>query len=207
MKNKKKILIIGAGPGGLSSGMILASKGFEVEIVERKSLVGGRNAPLKLGDFTFETGPTFVIMPHVFEEIFQLAGKKLSDYLDFRMLDVLYRLKFEDGRNFHVYFDKAKLEAEIARLFPGEEKSYQALGNTTDSTKFMYVRAYIDGTSGSYAGTSSIPYIASQGLPITYFKTVTLSGGIHTVALDFATSNTSAEARIMDASIHLWKLA
>jgi phytoene desaturase len=122
--NKKKILIVGAGPGGLSAGMILASRGYPVEIIERKDRVGGRNAPLKIGEFTFETGPTFILLPQVFETIFELVGKKLSDYLDFRKLDPMYRLKYKDGKNFYVYFDKNKLKEEIKKLFPGEEKNY-----------------------------------------------------------------------------------
>lgn len=125
MNKKNKILIIGAGPGGLTAGMILASRGFEVEIIEKADMVGGRNAPLKLGNFTFETGPTFVILPKVFKDIFSLAKKNLSDYLDFKTLDLMYRLKFKDGQNFHVYFDKDKLKNEIKTLFPGEEIGYE----------------------------------------------------------------------------------
>lgn len=123
--NKKKVLIVGAGPGGLSTGMILASRGFDVLIVEKENSVGGRNAPLKIGDYTFEVGPTFIILPQVFKEIFSLAGRKLEDYLDFQKVDPMYRLRFSDGRDFMVHDNKEKLKAEIARLFPGEEIGYE----------------------------------------------------------------------------------
>ena len=121
---RKKIIIVGAGPGGLSAGMILASRGFDVHIVEKEPHVGGRNAPLKFDGFTFETGPTFVMLPQVFEEIFALAGKKLSDYLEFRRIDPLYRLRFHSGKELLVWNDKEKLQNEIAKIFPGEEKGY-----------------------------------------------------------------------------------
>ena len=63
----KKVVIVGAGPGGLSSAMILAHKGYDVSVYESKERVGGRNASLLGGGFTFETGPTFVMLPNVFE--------------------------------------------------------------------------------------------------------------------------------------------
>lgn len=122
---KKKVIVIGAGPGGLSSAMILAHRGFDVVVYEKQSYVGGRTSALKAGDFIFELGPTFVMLPQAFEDVFQKAGRKLSDYLDMRRLDTMYRLKFGDGRNFVVPFDKEKMKQEIARLFPGDEKGYE----------------------------------------------------------------------------------
>lgn len=124
-RGKKRIVIVGAGPGGLSAGMILASRGFEVLILEKEERAGGRNAPLKIGDYTFEIGPTFIMLPQVFKEVFALAGRKLEDYLDFRRIDPLYRLRFSDGRDFYVHGDKEKMKAEIAGLFPGEEEGYE----------------------------------------------------------------------------------
>ena len=88
----KKVVIIGAGPGGLSAAMILAYKGFDVSVYESKSYIGGRNSALRLGDFTFELGPTFVMLPKAFEEAFALAGRDINKYLDLRKLDEMYRL-------------------------------------------------------------------------------------------------------------------
>ena len=58
----KKIAIVGAGPGGLSAGMLLANKGHKVEIFEKKPYIGGRNSELKLGEYKFDLGPTFFLM-------------------------------------------------------------------------------------------------------------------------------------------------
>jgi phytoene desaturase len=122
---KQKIIIIGAGPGGLSAGMILAHRGYEVVIYEKEAKVGGRNASLKAGDFTFEVGPTFVMLPDIFVEVFKLAGEKMDDYLTFKKLDILYRLNYANGNNFLVYDEKEKLKQEINRLFPGEVTGYE----------------------------------------------------------------------------------
>jgi phytoene desaturase len=123
MKNKK-IIIIGAGPGGLSSAMILSHRGYDVTIYEKEDKIGGRTSPIKLGDFTFDLGPTFIMLPKVFEDVFELAGKNLHNYVNWKRLDVLYKLHFDDGREFPVYFDKDKFKKEIARLFPGDEVNY-----------------------------------------------------------------------------------
>lgn len=122
---QKKVIIIGAGPGGLSSAMILAHRGYEVVVYEKQNYIGGRTSALKAGDFTFELGPTFVMLPQAFEEVFELSGRKLSDYITWQRLDTLYRLSFRDGRDFTVSFDKEKFKKEIARLFPGDEKGYE----------------------------------------------------------------------------------
>jgi len=121
---KKKIIIIGAGPGGLSAGMILAKKGYDVLVLEKDSVLGGRNAPLRIGEYTFEVGPTFVMLPQVFKEIFSLAGKNMEDYLDFRRIDPLYRLRYNDEKQLFVYNDKNKFKEEISSVFPGEENGY-----------------------------------------------------------------------------------
>ncbi|MGB2266910.1 MAG: NAD(P)-binding protein, partial [Akkermansiaceae bacterium] len=72
---KKKIIIIGAGPGGLTNGMILAHRGYDVTIVEKASCVGGRNAAIRAGDYTFDTGPTFLHQKFTLDEVFAETGR------------------------------------------------------------------------------------------------------------------------------------
>jgi phytoene desaturase len=124
-KTKKKIIVIGAGPGGLSSAMILAHRGYDVTIYEKKPYIGGRNSSLKVGGYTFELGPTFAILPQTFRDVFLEAGRNIDEVLPMKQLDPLYELHYDDGRSFNMYFDKVKLKQEIARIFPGEEKNYE----------------------------------------------------------------------------------
>ena len=90
MTKKKKVIIIGAGPGGLSAGMILAHEGFDVQIYEKQNKVGGRNGHIQLGDYKFDIGPTFLMMLNVLEEVFEASGRKANDYLTITELDPLY---------------------------------------------------------------------------------------------------------------------
>ena len=84
--------MIGTGPGGLSAAMLLAKSGARVHMYESQPVVGGRSRRTQVGDFAFDTGPTFFMMPYVLEEIFTATGRKLEDYCDLGRLDPMYRL-------------------------------------------------------------------------------------------------------------------
>lgn len=117
---KKHIAIIGAGPGGLTAGMILAKRGYKVSIFEKEAMVGGRNAPISMNGYTFDTGPTFLMMTFVLREMFEEAGRKLEDYCKLVPLDPMYKLSFKDFDIFPTT-DRENMKKQIARLFPGNE--------------------------------------------------------------------------------------
>ncbi len=119
-KNGKRILIVGAGPGGLTAAMMLANRGFQVEIFEKCDQVGGRNAELSFGDFRFDLGPTFLMMKEFLDEVFQQAGVNSDEVLDFRRLEPMYRLQFKDQR-LEPTTDRAEMKRQIAEAFPGKE--------------------------------------------------------------------------------------
>ncbi len=121
---KKKILIIGAGPGGLTAGMILSSQGYDVSIYEKSGQVGGRNMNIQVGEYSFDAGPTFLLMKFVLDDIFKLAGRNSADYLKFTKLDPMYVLNFKD-KKLHVSSDHEKMYEEIKRVFPGNEEGYK----------------------------------------------------------------------------------
>ena len=124
MTKKKKIIIIGAGPGGLSAGMILAHEGFDVQIYEKQNKVGGRNGHIQLGDYKFDIGPTFLMMLNVLEEVFEASGRKAEDYLTITELDPLYKLVFKE-KTLYPSRNKEKMAEDIEKNFPGEGKNYR----------------------------------------------------------------------------------
>jgi phytoene desaturase len=119
----KHILIIGAGPGGLTAGMILANRGFKVTIIEKEAEVGGRNSAIKIDGYTFDTGPTFLMMNFILDEMFKMAGKDIKDYLDVKKLDPMYRLKFDDV-TFLPTNKREEMKKKISEMSPGDEKGY-----------------------------------------------------------------------------------
>lgn len=121
----KKVIVIGAGPGGLSASMLLSHKGYQVEMFERKDSVGGRNYPLRLGEYTFDLGPTFFMMKDVLEDIFSFTGRKLEDYVKLYRLDPLYRLQFADGHTFLPTKDQEKMKKQMEEWIPGSYSGYQ----------------------------------------------------------------------------------
>ena len=94
--SQKHVAIIGAGPGGLTAGMILARRGYKVSLFEKEPMVGGRNATISMNGYTFDTGPTFLMMTFILREMFREAGRKLEDYCKLIPLDPMYKLSFAD---------------------------------------------------------------------------------------------------------------
>jgi phytoene desaturase len=115
----KSVVVVGAGPGGLASAMLLAKRGFRVQVFEKASRIGGRTAEVGLGPYRFDLGPTFLMMRYLLDDLFRDAGRRTSDYLDLRPLDPMYRLNFVD-KTMLVRSNPADMRAEIERIFPGE---------------------------------------------------------------------------------------
>jgi len=115
---RKKIIIIGGGPGGVTNAMIMAKRGFDVTLYEKKSTVGGRNACYEIDGFKFDVGPTFLMMKFLLDQIFQDCGLKSEDYMNNVKLGKMYEVHFGD-KVFSAYDDSEKTKAEVERLFPG----------------------------------------------------------------------------------------
>ena len=94
---KPSVAIIGAGPGGLASALLLAKSGVQVTVFERSERVGGRNKVFERDGFKFDLGPTFFHYPEVIEDIFQAIGLDAHKELNLQKLDINYRLIFGQG--------------------------------------------------------------------------------------------------------------
>jgi phytoene desaturase len=139
MKNNtnKHIIIVGAGPGGLTTAMLLSHRGFQVTVFEKKDLVGGRNGCLRLGPFTFDIGPTFLMLKNILDEVFEEAGTQSAQHLHFTRLEPMYRLQFNDT-TLEPTTDKIKMAEAIAQTFPGQEKGLDKY-YSIESRRFKYM--------------------------------------------------------------------
>ncbi|ANU14317.1 Phytoene dehydrogenase [Planococcus halocryophilus Or1] len=120
----ERMIVIGAGPGGLAAAMLLASRGYQVDVYEKQPWIGGRNAELRLGEFTFDTGPTFLSMLHLVEELFEVTGRKLKDYMNAIELDPMYELVFED-ENLVMTRNSQEMKKQINEKFKGDGDGYE----------------------------------------------------------------------------------
>ena len=91
----KKVIIIGAGFSGLSAASFMARGGWEVHVVEKHAIPGGRARRLAENGFVFDMGPSWYWMPDVFERYFSRFGKRVSDFYTLQRLDPSYRIYWE----------------------------------------------------------------------------------------------------------------
>ena len=121
----KQVLIVGTGLGGLSTGLRLAARGYNVTFVEKASQPGGRLNQLKKGGFTFDVGPSFFSMPYEFEELAKDCGIEVP--FEFVELDPLYTVRFRGSdRKYSLYKDIDKLSAQFDRVEPDFKRKFLA---------------------------------------------------------------------------------
>lgn len=116
----KKAIVIGSGFGGLGTACLLAKCGYEVVVLEKNEQPGGRASVFKENGYTFDMGPSWYLMPDIFEHFFHLMGERVEDYLDLQKLQPSYRIFFKDeGRVEDIYSDLEKDLPTLERLEPG----------------------------------------------------------------------------------------
>lgn len=93
---QKQAVVIGAGISGLASAALLAREGYRVTLLEARDQIGGRAGTWSQQGFTFDTGPSWYLMPEVFDHFFGLLGTSAAEQLDLVHLDPGYRVFFED---------------------------------------------------------------------------------------------------------------
>lgn len=94
--SKKRVIVIGGGFGGLAAACLLAKDGHEVTVLEKNAQLGGRAGLLETNGFVFDTGPSWYLMPDVFERFFQLLDEDIAEHLDLVRLSPSYRVYFKD---------------------------------------------------------------------------------------------------------------
>ena len=131
----KRLVVVGAGIGGMATAALLARDGFDVTVAERNSQVGGRARIWQNGGYTFDMGPSWYLMPEVFERFFAGFGKKVEDYYTLKKLDPSYRVFFGPGEWHDVPPERAEVEALFDRLEPGGGAK---LGRYLDEAAYKY---------------------------------------------------------------------
>lgn len=115
----KKIVVIGSGFAGLSAACHLAKAGYNVTLLEKNEMAGGRARKFEVDGFVFDMGPSWYWMPDVFESFFAAFGKKVSDYYQLKRLDPSYSVWFGANQRMQVPAKMNELEAMFEANEPG----------------------------------------------------------------------------------------
>jgi phytoene desaturase len=120
-----RVVVVGAGLGGLACAIRLAAAGRTVTVLERADGPGGRAGRLALDGYEFDTGPTVLTMPSLIADVLATVDEDLSAWLDLTKLDPAYRAHFADGSTLDVIADTARMAGEVARVCgPREADGY-----------------------------------------------------------------------------------
>lgn len=123
-----RVVVVGAGVGGLAAAVRLAALGHEVTVLEQADVVGGKLGTLTHDGWVFDTGPSLLTLPQVLEELFAATGRPMSEVLPVQRLDVACRYRFPDGSELDLPGDPAAVPAALdAALGPGRGDQWARL--------------------------------------------------------------------------------
>lgn len=134
---KQKVTVIGGGLGGISAAISLASRRetYEITLVEKNKHLGGKLNALEKDGFSFDLGPSILTMPHIFEELFNMHGKKMEEYVPISRVEPHWRNFFEDGKVLDLESDIEKMKQEPSCL---SESEVSDLRTFMDYSKELY---------------------------------------------------------------------
>ncbi|MFI7589447.1 phytoene desaturase family protein [Spongisporangium articulatum] len=144
------VVVVGAGLGGLSAAMRLAGAGRRVTVLEREATPGGRAAVRVLpspagGEYRFDPGPTVLTMPDLIADCFDALGEDLTDWVNLRPVEPLYRANFADGSHIDVHADVDAMAAEIEKLCgAGEAAGFRQYVRFVSKLYRYEMRSFID---------------------------------------------------------------
>lgn len=136
---RTRIAVVGSGFGGLAAAIRLQAQGFDVTCFESRDQPGGRAYVYRDAGFTFDAGPTVITAPHCIEELFAVAGREMSDYVELLPVDPMYRLQWADGTSFEYVSDEPRLIEQIRRISPRDVDGYRRFA---DYSRRVFEKGY-----------------------------------------------------------------
>lgn len=133
--DKKTVAIIGSGFGGLSAAALLGRKGYRVVLFEKNSHLGGRASVYEQSGFRFDMGPSWYLMPDIFERFFGLLGTTTEKLFKLTRLDPAYRIVYGKNDHLDIFADLDKNLMLFERLEPG---SAQKLREYLERARYQY---------------------------------------------------------------------
>lgn len=135
MSSSRNVIVIGSGFGGLAVANRLQAADVNVTLLEKRPQVGGRAYQLIKNGYTFDMGPSLITAPYLIEDVFQAAGRNMSDFFDLIHLDPYYRVYFHDGTHIDYSGDADHMKAQMHAFNPADAENYDAF---MDAIKPIY---------------------------------------------------------------------
>ncbi len=165
---EKKVIIVGTGFGGLAAAGLLARDGFDVTVIEKNEQPGGRASVWKKDGFLFDLGPSWYLMPDVFEKYFAEFGKKPTDYMKLKRLDPSYRVFF--GKNDFVDISK-DLDKNLKIFEKMEKGASEKMRKYLETSRYQYEVAMRDFIYKDYRHLTDFfkPKLVKEGIKLHMF--------------------------------------
>ncbi|GIU76727.1 MAG: phytoene desaturase [Bryobacteraceae bacterium] len=155
---RKEALVIGAGLGGLSAAIHLRLAGWRVRVLEAGASAGGRANRISVAGLPFDTGPTLLNYPWVFEELFRAAGRDMGDYVRLLKVDPSITYHWPDGQHLTLSSDRERLRAEFERFAPGSSRGLDL---------------FLEDCAAKFEITFRKLVLRNDGNPLRYFSVLT----------------------------------
>ena len=139
---KRKIVVIGAGFGGLAAAVRLQAKGMQVTLLEKNTKVGGHAYQLVKDGYTFDMGPSIITAPDLIQRVFECAGRRMEDYLDLVKLAPFYRIYFHDGTSLDYTDDGKQMKRQMSEFNRTDADNYDRF---MAHTRHLYEAVITDG--------------------------------------------------------------
>ena len=140
MADTRRAAVIGSGFGGLAAAIRLQAAGVRTTLFEARDKPGGRAYVHEDSGFTFDAGPTVITAPQALDELFEVAGRRRSDYVEFLPVTPFYRLFWEDGTSLD-YTAGSQFVDQIAALAPADVAGYRRF---VEYTRRVFEKGYVE---------------------------------------------------------------
>lgn len=120
----KRVNVVGAGTAGLAASVRLQKAGYDVHLYEKNERIGGKMYQIKEEGYTFDVGPTIVMTPEIYREVFEFAGVNPEEYIPMKKLDPMMGVSYKDGTNFSLSNDLVELMATLEERSEGDAAGF-----------------------------------------------------------------------------------
>lgn len=140
-----KVVVIGAGLGGMAAAAHLVGDGHDVTIVERSPIPGGRAGLIERDGFRLDNGPVVLTMPDLLEDVFSAAGASMADHVRLRPVDPMYRMVYPDGSELRVRHGRAAMVEEVRQFAgPSEAAAFERFADWVTELYHAELKQFID---------------------------------------------------------------